>query len=215
MSDFDDDTPLSAATDASAFMKDTSPALSAASFDLDAFVGGMRPTRRTVKIHERADLIGVMDELANRIESAPEDANVDDLIDQFVAARESFTAGVTFWTVEKRSTEWISENRRGYAKDHGLTLDEDDAAKDGKDGLALLLNQLAGQIVEVKDAQGATLERPVTYEVLRRMYDANEGEVNKLVTAMLNANTTVAQSATVLSRDFSQRYSTSRSGVTS
>lgn len=211
----DDDQPLSVVTPSSAFMRDTSTPLNAATFDLDAFLGGMRPTRRTVKLHERADLIGVMDELANRIESAPADVDVDDLIDRFVEARAAFLSGVTYWTVEKRSSEWISDSRRAYAKEHGIKLNADDSTDDSKSGLAMLLNQVVGQVVEVKDADGAILDRPVTFDLLRAMYDVNEGEVNKLVVAIEDANTAIAQSAKVLSRDFSQRYSTSRSGVTS
>lgn len=215
MPDLDDDQPLSTPTKASAFMGDTSTPLTAAAFDLDAFLGGMRPTRRTVKLHERADLIGVMDELANRIESALETENVDDLIDQFVTARETFEAGVTYWTVEKRSSEWIKANRQDYARAHKINLDESDDAINPSEGLDLLFNQLVGQIVEVKRADGAVAEQPVTAERIRAMYDANEGEVNKLAAALHDVTHAIAQSAKVLARDFSQRYSTSRSGATS
>ena len=214
-SDIDDDQPLSTATTSAAFMRDTSPPLDAATFDMDALLGGMRPTRRTVKIHERADLLSVMDELADRIESAPADENVDDLIDQFVTARDGFHAGVTFWTVEKRSSEWIKDNRETYAKAHKVNLDDEGDATDVKDALAMLLNQLVGQIVEVKRADGTVSEQPITFERLRAMYDTNEGELNKLAAALHDVTNSIAQSAKVLSRDFSQRYSTSRSGATS
>lgn len=211
----DDDEPLSNPTVSAAFMRDTSPALDAATFDLDAFNGGMRPTRRTVTLHERADLIGVMDELANRIELAPADADVDDLIDAFNKARDDFHAAVTFWTVEKRSSEWVKDRRQTYAKAHNIKLDADDDAADPRDGLSLLIDQLVGQIIAVKNADGAGAEQKVTFDRLRGLYDANEGEFAKLAAALRDANTAVAQSAKVLARDFSQRYSTSRSGATS
>jgi hypothetical protein len=157
VSDIDDDTPLSVAPEPSAFVRDTTRPLDAATFSPFAFLDGFRPTRRTVKLHERADLIGDLDEIANRIDSLPEDADVDDLIAEFHRVRDVFQASVCFWTVERRSSEWVTERWATYAREHGI----------------------------------------------------------KLLFAQQDANTSLAQSAKVLTRDFSLRSSTARSGAAS
>lgn len=216
MSNTDDDQPLSSPTVPAAFMRDTSPTLDPGTFKIDRFAEGMRPTRRTIKLHERADLVGVMDEIADRIESAPEDADVDDLIDAFNQARDAFLAGVTYWTVEKRSSEWVMDRWEAYAKANSIRLDKDGDTDDRKERLRLIIDQLVGQIVEVKSDSGDVADlSTVTHERLRVIYDTNEGELNKLVYAMNDANQAIAQSARVLTRDFSLRYSTARSGATS
>ncbi|HET7398997.1 MAG TPA: hypothetical protein VFJ94_10790 [Intrasporangium sp.] len=214
-----DDQPLSAAPPqaaAAAFgIVDSTPPLDPATFDLDDFIAGMRPTRRTVKIHERGDLIGVMDEIVDRIDSTPEDQDVNDLIAAYEQAKQAFLAHTAYWTVEKRSSEWVTDRWATYARANGLTLDKDGDTTDMKARLRLLIDQLVGQVVEVKPAGGAPVPVQVTHERLRRMYDANEGELNKLMYAMTDANQAVAQSARVLTRDFSQRSSTGRSGTAS
>lgn len=205
----DDDAPLSAP--ASIEIRDTTQPLNVGTFDLEAFINGVRPTRRTVTLHMRGDLIGVMDRLGSLIEATPDGPEVDELIEQFEDAKAQFLAGVAHWTVEKRSTEWVNAQREACAKAAGIKLDKDGTAPDAESGLHLLLDQIANQVVEVN---GQPVE--ITANQLRKMYDANEGEVNKLVVAVENVNTKVAQSAKdVLSRDFSQRSSTGRSGQAS
>lgn len=208
MPNHDDDAPLSSSV--SIELADTSEPLSVEDFDLDAFIDGMRPTRRSVKLHERADLIGVMDSLANEIESAPESDNVDHLIDAFTAARDTFLSSTALWTVEKRSTEWLTAQREQSAKAAGIKFDKDGQTTSHADGMRLLLDQVAGQIVEING-------QPVTVGAnrLRQIYDSNEGELNKLVVAVDNVNNIAAQSANVLTKDFSQRSSTARGGTAS
>lgn len=208
MSAHDDDAPLSSSV--SIELTDTSEPLSVEDFDLDAFIDGMRPTRRSIKLHERGDLIGTMDLLASEIESAPESVNVDHLIDAFTRARDTFLSATALWTVEKRSTEWLTAQREQSAKAAGIKLDKDGQTTSHADGMRLLLDQVAGQVVEI-NGRPAT----VTANRLRKMYDANEGELNKLVVAVENVNTAVAQQANVLTKDFSQRSSTARGGTAS
>jgi hypothetical protein len=215
MSDIDEDLPLSVVQEPSAFTRDTTPDLDPATFSPYAFLDGFRPTRRTVKLHERADLIGYLDEIANRIDAMPEDADVDDLIAEFERTRDTFQSSVCFWTVERRSSEWVADRWTAYARDHGIKLDEDGDTDNPKHRLNLLINQLVGQIVEVKDLKGRVVEQQVTHDRLRRLYDSNEGELNKLLFAQQDANTSLAQSAKVLTRDFSLRSSTARSGAAS
>ena len=216
MPNHDDDTPLSAPQPASApaevRLTDSTRPLDAATFDLDAFLNGVRPTRRTVKIHERADLVGAMDYIVAQIDAAPEGEDVDHLIEQYTEARDTFLAGVTYWTVEKRSSEWLKAHREATARELSITINKDGEAANAKGGLTLLLEQVAAQVVEI-NSQPAE----VTAEQLRKMYDANEGEVNKLVAAVENVNTAMAQHSAkdLVTRDFSRRFSTGRNGAAS
>ena len=210
--DFDDE-PLSVPGKPEQFVTDTTPPVTPETFDLVAFLEGARPTRRTVPLYLRADLIATMDELAQRIDSTPDGVDVDQLVAAFEQAREAFRANVLYWTVEKRSSEWITDRWAAYAKQAGIVLTDGDT-KNMKDRLRLLIDQLCGQVVEVKTQAGdaVPLERVATHEALRRLFDTNEGEFNKLLYAMRDANESMAHTAKVLTRDFSRTSSTSRSG---
>lgn len=179
---------------------DVSPKVTPENFDLAEWAAGVRPTQRSVKLYPNAHLIGRMDELADKIDNAPEGADVDALIDEFESVREQFRDGVWF-TVEKRSSEWIENQRKATAKRLGMKLDDDADADNAADNITLMLHQLAEQIVR---------PRGVTADMLRHMYDANEGELVKLTNAMQTANRQLAESSGVLDRDFSGRRSHAR-----
>lgn len=205
-----DDEPLSAApaTRETAGITDTTPPLDPQTFDLGGFIGGVRPTRRTVALYGRADLIAAMDEAANRYDLAQDDDEAAQCLDIYERAKAAFLASVTHWTVEKRSSEWIEDRWAAYAQANGLKLDKDGSAANLRDKLRFLIDQLAGQVVEVKDHDGNTIARDVTHESLRALYDTNEGEFNKLLYAMQDANASFAHMAKVLTRDFSRKSST-------
>jgi hypothetical protein len=179
---------------------DVSPVVTPENFDLAEWAAGVRPTQRSVKLYPNAHLIARMDELADKIDNAPEGADVDALIDEFETVREQFREGVWF-TVEKRSSEWIQHQRSTTAKRLGIKLDEDFDAENSADNITLMLHQLAEQVVR---------PRGVTPDMLRSMYDANEGELVKLSNAMQTANRQLAESSGVLDRDFSGRRSHAR-----
>lgn len=171
---------------------DTTPALpEPQDFDLAAFIGGVRPTRRSVRIHARADLIGRLEQIADRIDALPDGAEVDALIDEAERMQAEFAAGVWF-TIEKRSSEWVKHFRDDTAKTYGL----DPESEDGR--VSLLLHQLAAQIITPSG---------VTYDHLRAMFDTNEGELNKLIVALTMANEQIAEAAKVVTLDFSRRRS--------
>lgn len=176
---------------------DVSPAVTPQNFDLEQWVAGVRPTRRSVKLYPNAHLVARMDELADRIDNTPDGAEVDALIDEFDQLRKQFRDGVWF-TVEKRSTEWVAALRKRVAKANGIKLDDDGDAEGTDANITLSLHQLAEQIVSPAG---------VTYEQLRAMLDANEGELNKLALTMQTVQSQLAQSAGVLDRDFSARRS--------
>ena len=214
--DIDEDTPLSSPTVPAAFMKDATPEhLDPATFDLSAFIGGIRPTRRTVTLHMRADLVGEMDEIAQRIDGLPDGPEVDALLERFEEARQGFLAATTYWTVERRSSEWLTKRWADYARANSITLDKNGDTSDRQARTLLLTDQLVGQLVGVKTESGQPLPGTVTFDALRALAEANEGEFNKLLYAMSDANMAMAQAAKVLTRDFSPRSSTARSGTAS
>ncbi len=182
---------------------DTSPDVTPQDFAWDPFLTGVRPTRRGVRLYPHAHLVARMEYLADRIEGLPDGPEVDKLIDEFEQAKADFRQGVWF-EVEKRSTEWVEKFRTDLAAKHDLNLgtaEKDFEDGDNKDRMAALLHQLAAQIVTPSGT---------TYEDLRRLYEANEGELNKLIVTMGFANEALAERAKVLDADFSQRRSTNR-----
>lgn len=212
------DEPLSAvaqaATRAGLTIEDTSPPLDPATFDMEAFTLGMRPTRRTVKLYARSDLIGTLDALADEIESIPDGEDVDDLVAEFDRVKAEYLASWARWTVEKRSSEWVTKRWADYAAAHDIRLDKDGDTDNLIHRRALITDQLVGQIVAVRSADGRDLGVP-THEQVAALYDANELEFNKLVYAMTDANSSMGSSARVLTRDFSLRSSIARSGQAS
>lgn len=182
---------------------DTTPTITPKDFSFDDFLNGVRPTRRSVKLYARGDLIARMDEIVFAIESAPEDENVDGLIDEFEQAKADFQNGQWF-TVEKRSSEWAEQFRLDTEKRLGLKRvkdGDDEPALSDRDAATVTLHQLAQQIVTPTG---------VTYEQLRSLGDTNEGELSKLIYTMISVNRDLAQSAAVLTKDFSQRRSGSK-----
>ena len=170
-------------------------------FDLDAWLDGVRPTRRSVKLYPNAHLVARLEEIADRIDNTPDGENVDALIDEFEQVKAQLQSGVWF-TVEKRSSEWVAQFQKDLAKRLNLDLSRkgDGTAKNPKDSTTVSLHQLAAQIVSPEG---------VTYNHLRKLVDHNEGEAIKLLNAMESANNTLAEGAGVLDRDFSERRSAS------
>ena len=160
-------------------------------FDFDAWLAGVRPTRRSVKLYGRADLIGRMEEIAAQIEDAVGD-DAEDLIDEFETAKDAFDASARWFVVEARSPEWVDDFHRTRARAIGIKKGEPGERQKQQ----ILLEQLAEQIVSPTG---------ITPQALVTLLDRNAGELNKLIVAMTFANTSVAESAKVLTLDFSSR----------
>lgn len=160
-------------------------------FDLDAWLAGVRPTRRSVKLYPHAHLVARMEQIADTIEAAPKTQDVDDLIDEFEQLKTQFRDGIWF-TLEKRSSEWQHRWRKDLCKRLNLREDKDE------DLAIIVLHQIAEQIVSPPG---------VTYNQLRTLRETNEGECNKLMFTLTAVNQVVAEKAAVLDRDFSGRRS--------
>ncbi len=192
-------TMLGEAESGAAFVKDTSADVEVEDFDFDAFLAGVRSTRRSTKVYARADLVATMEELAQAYEDSTVAAERTRIINEFDKARDDFHASGRWFTVEKRSGEWVEKFRADTAKRLGLNLGDGEDDKGDPDAqMTALLHQLAEQVV---------VPSGVTYEGLRRLYDVNEGELNKLIVAGAMANQQQAESAKVVSPGFSLRPS--------
>ena len=185
----DDDSPLGGFA-----VTDVTPALpEPEDFDVDAWLAGVRPTRRAVVLYARADILARLDEIDARVRSLPDGDEVDALIDEFEALRAEYRDGRPF-VVEGRSPEWVEHFKRTALADLGVR--KGDGTREQR--VEVMMAQLAEQIVS---PEGLTVEH------LQALNERNAGELNKLVVAMTFANNQVAEAAEVLTLDFSSRRS--------
>lgn len=169
-------------------------------FDFPAWLEGVRPTRRGVRLYSRADVIARLEQVADEIDALPEDADVSGLVAEAEALQKTWREGVVWVEVEKRSTEWLDAFREEGAKRLGVTLNDNGECDDKAKAQRLMFEQIAAQIVE---PEGFTADH------LERLYHANEGELAKLMAATRRVNNELAEHTSVVTRDFSQRRSTS------
>ena len=177
---------------------DATPDVAAQDFDFEDFLAGARPTRRAAKLYKRADLIGGLEELAQTLEANGKDPGADP---KFRAMYDAFHASGRWFTVEKKSGEWEAKFRKDTARRLDIKLAKDGAFASEEDGLALAFEQAAAQIVNPAN---------VTAEGLRKLYEINQGEVNKIFLAVRLANQEMAETVRVVGPDFSPKPSTSR-----
>lgn len=206
-----EDEPLSAV--ATPQTAPATPGLDPATFDMNAFIQGVRPTRRSVRLHLRADLLAGLDEIVAEIDAT--EGDVDHLIRDYEATRAAFFADFQTWTVERRSSDWVKEVWAQTAARLNVPLNKDGDTDDMKARAVLVQHQLAGQVVEIKDRDGKVIATSVTVEQLDALRATNEGEWNRLAIAMSECNLITAAASEVLTRDFSRRSSTGRSGTAS
>jgi len=161
-------------------------------FDLDAWLNGARPSRRSITLYSRGDLIGRLEEFVSLIELAEDDEQRQGFEDEAEKVQHEFLTSGQVFTVEGRSSEWVKAYRESCAKS-GLKL----GVKTGtvKDETEYALRMLAEQVV---------VPSGMTYEKLKRLSEIAEPEVMKLITAQVAANTQAAATVGVVTRDFSQ-----------
>lgn len=180
---------------------DSTLAVSVEDFSFEDFLAGARPTRRSTLLYMRADLIGPLEELAQRIETTDDGAEADRLVAQFQPLHQQFRDSGRWFTVEKRSSEWERKFRTDTAVRLGIKLDADGATTNREDGLTMAFEQCAAQIV---------IPSKVTADGLRALFETNEGEFNKIFLAVRLANQEMAETVKVVGPDFSPRPSTSQ-----
>lgn len=182
---------------------DVTPGVDAEDFDFEAFLSGVRPTRRAVKVYARADLVAQMEEVAGGYrDDLPAQAKKK-VLAEVTRLRDEFEASGRWFVAEARSSEWVEKFREDATKKAGdtgpLDAEQDDlteAQKSAREKVTLM--QTAAQVVSPSG---------VTVDGLERLGDIAPAELNKIIAAVTFANRQSAGSAQVLTRDFSQGHS--------
>jgi hypothetical protein len=161
--------------------------------DLDAWLGGARPVRRSITLYARGDLIGRLEQLVTLIEQSEGSAERAELEAEAEQVQAAFLASGQVFTIEARSSEWVDAYRADCVKRLGLKL----GPKTGtmKDQTEYFLRMLAEQIV---------VPSGMTYERLKRLAEISEPDVKRLIQVLAAANTEAAAGMSVVTRDFSQ-----------
>lgn len=157
-------------------------------FDFDAFVDGVRPGRRAVRVTMRADLVAEIDQIAIQAE-ALEDPNGEEaqaLLNRFEQIKEQITASQKVFVVEARSEHRMRQivkqmEKLGVTKP-GKKADEDEIREYNEE---LALRRLADAIVVPSN---------VSVDGLRKINEVAESEINKLFGALHDASTNPTKS---------------------
>lgn len=157
-------------------------------FDFDAFVEGVRPGRRAVRVTMRADLAAELDKLlieANLLEDKNgEEAQA--LMDRFEEIKAEITASERTFVVEARSEHrgrQIVKQMEKLGKPQPGKNADDDEIREWNEEVAL--HRLADAIITPSN---------VSVAGLRKLYEVVESEVNKLLGAFHEANTNPTKS---------------------
>lgn len=182
---------------------DASEAAERGPLSVDEFLSGVRAVRRQVWLRPNLHLFADLERLVDEIESAPEGTDVDDLIDEYEAAKERFERRER-WVVEQRTHERRRHVRLEAAKVAGYEMTEDGAEVVGDDVHKSKLDELSAFEVadHIVEPEGVTAEH------VRRLHQASPSESNLLTSAIIRVNRVVDErvAAEVL-RDFSSRRS--------
>lgn len=156
--------------------------LDAEDFDFDAFVEGVRPGRRAVRVTMRADLVADLDRLLIRAEqlSDPNGDEAQALMDEFEEVKEQIRASQRVFVVEARSDERGKQILR--------RLEKLGHQKPGKKSTREQIDawNLEGALHRLADA--IIVPSNVSVEGLRRLNDTAESEIQKLFGAFMEAS---------------------------
>ena len=170
---------------------------------VDEFLSGVRAQRRSVRIRPNLHVLADMQRLVDEIDDSPEGADVDDLIDEYEAARAVFEASER-WVVEQRTPERRKHVRRQAAKVLGIDLREDGETVEGDDFDQSKAAQLEAHVIadHVVEPEGVTAEQ------VTALYEATPGEFQKIDFAIVQVMRVLDEdSAAGVLRDFSSRRS--------
>lgn len=172
-----DDQPLGEETPV-----DVTRELDAEDFDFDAFVEGVRPGRRAVRVTMRADLVAELDRIAIRAEGLadPNGDEAQELADEFDRIKDQIRASQRVFVVEARSDERGKQilnhlEKLGHQRPGKKATEEQVEAWNTE----AMLHRLADAIIVPSN---------VTVEGLRKVNAVAEAEVQKLVGAFVDAS---------------------------
>lgn len=175
-------------------------ALDPADYDVAEYAAGIRPGQRSVMIQPRPDLYPNLQRVVRGIQSATDDADVDDLIDEYERIKAQM---LVEWVVERRSPEWVKEFYAKAAEE--LEIEGKNGATDVARG-----DFTYDQAIEVSMRMilAQTLQ-PAGWDLarLRDLYKAAPEQLDLLADAVAKVNAGHTEELTL---DFSQRRSTNR-----
>jgi hypothetical protein len=157
-------------------------------FDFDAFVDGVRPGRRAVRVTMRADLAAEVDQIAIKADGLddPNGEEAQALLDRFVEVKEQIAASQKVFVVEARSEhrarQIIKQMEKLGMPQPGKKADEDEIREWNEE---LAIRRLADSIIVPSN---------VTVEGLKKLNSVAESEVNKLFGALHDVNTNPTKS---------------------
>lgn len=155
---------------------DATPELDPASFDLDAWIGGVTGTVRAVTLYQKSNLVAEIETLQRELRIAESmsaedrgmnDPTPDGIRRQIEQVAREFESSTIVVKVEGRSDE-ARERIAKRLKKQGVTDEE-----------TVLLHQMADAIVEPKG---------ITPEWLRKLWEASEPQYKMLLVAASLAN---------------------------
>ncbi|HEY4536436.1 MAG TPA: hypothetical protein VIG71_10795 [Enteractinococcus sp.] len=152
-------------------------------FDFDAFVDGVRPGRRAVRVTMRADLAAEIDQIAIQAE-ALEDPNGDEaqaLYDRFEQIQAQIVASQRMFVVEARSDHRGRQIIRQMEK-QGIT-------EPGKKATQAEIQEWNEEVAIRRLADAIVIPSNVTVDGLKKLEERAPSEVNKLYGAMHQVNT--------------------------
>lgn len=173
-----DDDVLGSSTEVEDITEDVTPE----DFDFDAFVAGVRPGRRAVRITMRADLVADIDKIAVEAESV-EDSNGDEMWELYERLQETkqqiWDSQRTF-VVEGRS----DHRRRQVVKKMEKLGFEKPGKKASDDEQRDYYHEVALHCL----ADGIVTPSNVTVDGLRKLYEISSAEIDKLSGAFQDAS---------------------------
>lgn len=174
-----DDDVLGSSTEVEDITEDVTPE----DFDFDAFVAGVRPGRRAVRVTMRADLVAEIDKLAVEADTI-EDSNGDEmwaLYERLQDLKQQIFDSQRTFVVEGRS----DHRRREVAK----RLEKLGVDKPGKKASEDEVRDYNHELALHCLADAIVVPSNVTVEGLRKLYEISSSEVDKLSGAFLDAST--------------------------
>lgn len=178
--------------------------------DVSEFLAGVRAVRRQVWIKPNLHLFADLERMVDDIEAAPEDADVDALIDEYEAAKARFEQRER-WVVEQRSVERRRLVRRKAAEALGIELTPDGESVVDDDADNSKASSVEGHVIadHIVEPEGVTAEQ------VQSLFDASPGEGHILASAIVRANRVMDEAvASEVLRDFSSRRSGKTKGST-
>lgn len=157
-------------------------------FDFDAFVSGVRPGRRAVKVTMRADLVAELDHLVHRAEALPADMDPDDraqaedaLMGEFEAVKARIVGSQRVFVVEARS----DHRGRQIAK----LMEKEGLPRPGKKASDEDWHEWNNELALRRLADAIVIPSNVTVEGLRKLDQTAEAETAKMYAALNDVNT--------------------------